>query len=49
MMILWTNGLLIKSWMRLLGPANRATTTSCTGMYEALTPNGSIDEIESIV
>jgi hypothetical protein len=49
MMILWTNGPLIKIWMQLMGHANRATVPFCTGMYGRLTPNGSPEEMEEIV
>jgi hypothetical protein len=32
MMILWTNGLLIKSWMWPMERASEAMTTFCTGL-----------------
>jgi hypothetical protein len=46
MMILWTNGLLIKSWMQPMGRANGATTNFCATMYGHSTLNGSPEEIE---
>jgi hypothetical protein len=46
MMILWTNGLLIKSWMQPMGRANGATTNFCATMYGHSTLNGSPEGIE---
>jgi hypothetical protein len=48
MMILWTNGPLIKGWTCRWGCENDATTFF-SGIYGDLIPNGSIEEMKSTV